>query len=270
MDPDMNLDSHTPTRGNSQLLAFNGAAIRDRGEMLSLTDMWKAGGEDPSKKPADWARKEGSDFIEHIAVVLNMPMEHILRASRGRTGATFAHWQIALAYAKYLSPDFHMWCNTVVRERMEGKAPATGMAITDISADVRKVLGGIVKSVVHSEIEAAIPALIEKHMAADARVAALEYVSVRELLNEAKALTKKRNGLNRRIGSAMRALALVTNPPAALRRCPHSGVWLYPRGFAAKFMALTGNAWVLAHNDRVTGQGALRLVRRPDGEGAPA
>jgi hypothetical protein len=31
-----------------------------------------------------------------------------------------AHWQIALAYAKYQSPEFHMWCNEVVRAHMEG------------------------------------------------------------------------------------------------------------------------------------------------------
>lgn len=265
----MSIHVNTASMSNSQLLAFNGNAIRDRGDMLSLTDMWKAGGSDPAKAPAQWQRlAQAEEFIEHVGLIVGNSHNNLIETGKRR--GTFAHWQIALAYAKYLSPEFHMWCNTVVRERMEGKPPAASTAITEMSADMRKVLGGIVKSVVHSEIEAAIPALIEKHMAADARVAALEYVSVRELLNEAKALTKKRNGLNRRIGSAMRALALVTNPPAALRRCPHSGVWLYPRGFAAKFMALTGNAWVLAHNDRVTGQGALRLVRRPDGEGAPA
>ncbi len=49
----------------------------------------------------------------------NMPVGHIISAGRGRTGSTFAHWQIGLAYAKYLSPEFHMWCNTVVRRHME-------------------------------------------------------------------------------------------------------------------------------------------------------
>jgi hypothetical protein len=29
----------------------------------------------------------------------------------GRTGGTFAHPVIGLAYAKYLSPEFHIWCN---------------------------------------------------------------------------------------------------------------------------------------------------------------
>ena len=43
-----------------------------------------------------------------------------------------AHWQIGIAYAKYLSPEFHVWCNTVVRDRMEGKlVPAGTVALTE-------------------------------------------------------------------------------------------------------------------------------------------
>src|SRR3712207_2355569 len=35
---------------------------------------------------------------------------------------TWAHWQLALSYARYLSPAFHLWCNTVVRAAMERRA----------------------------------------------------------------------------------------------------------------------------------------------------
>lgn len=41
---------------------------------------------------------------------------------KGKTQGTFAHWQLALAYAKYLSPEFHMWANQVVKERFEEMA----------------------------------------------------------------------------------------------------------------------------------------------------
>ena len=37
----------------------------------------------------------------------------------GRYGSTYAHWQIALAYAKYLDPELHIWCNEVVVDRFE-------------------------------------------------------------------------------------------------------------------------------------------------------
>lgn len=91
--------------------------IRDRNEMLSLTDMWKAHGGDLARQPSNWlASAEAKNFIE----VLNPGNSGII-TKRGKNGGTYAHWQIAMAYAKYLSPEFHMWCNEVVRERMEGR-----------------------------------------------------------------------------------------------------------------------------------------------------
>lgn len=48
-----------------------------------------------------------------MAATLNVPKRDIYQAGRGRGGGTFAHWQIALAYAKYLSPRLHMQVNEV-------------------------------------------------------------------------------------------------------------------------------------------------------------
>jgi hypothetical protein len=101
-------------------LVYNGTAIREREEMMSLTDMWRAAGSPDEKRPAQWARYQGAEFIAFLADALNMRSEHISITRRGRGGGTYAHWQVALAYAKYLSSEFHVWCNTVVREHMEG------------------------------------------------------------------------------------------------------------------------------------------------------
>lgn len=109
-------------------LVYNGVAIRDRDEMLSLTDMWKAAGGDDSRKPSEWLRQEATKrFVEFLGDSIGVPevgKNHfgLVSVSRGGVtrGETFAHWQIGLAYAKYLSPDFHMWCNEVVRAHMEG------------------------------------------------------------------------------------------------------------------------------------------------------
>jgi hypothetical protein len=56
----------------------------------------------------------------------------------------------------------------------------------------------------------------------------------------------------------------------ALRKCPHSNVWLYPRSFALEYMASRGNALVRDHNDATKGQGVLRLVRKPKPEDGAA
>ena len=127
-------------------LIYNGTAIRDKAEMLSLTDMWKAAGSDGSRQPSNWtASADGVRFIEYAADILNPGNSgnDLVKSVRGgRHPGTWAHWQIALAYAKYLSPEFHMWCNSVVRAHMEGVKPIqAGLSDADRSA-----IGGIVKS----------------------------------------------------------------------------------------------------------------------------
>ncbi|NFV80030.1 KilA-N domain-containing protein [Magnetospirillum aberrantis] len=127
-------------------LIYNGTAIRDRGEMLNLTDMWKAAGADPSRQPAEWLRSADAErFIEFLAESLNMgnsqdgENQGLTKVTRGGNDPrTEAHWQIGMAYAKYLSPEFHMWCNSVVRAHMEGQTIAGVHAIKATLAKVQQ------------------------------------------------------------------------------------------------------------------------------------
>lgn len=129
-----NLDAFSGNRVSP--LSYNGVIIQDQGEMLSLTDMWKAAREKAksdgkdiaeleSRRPYEYLRsKAGRIFIDHMLLVTGNSRNGLIVTDNGGStagGNTFAHWQIALAYAKYLSPEFHMWCNQVVRERMEGR-----------------------------------------------------------------------------------------------------------------------------------------------------
>lgn len=117
---------------------------------VKITDMWKAAGSEDSKRPANWARKEGAPFIEAVSLSLDMPVGHIYKTKRGGRGVggeTFANWQIGLAYAKYLNHEFHMWCNAVVRSHMEGRAVATAHNLTDYDKQIigKKLLQSIVR-----------------------------------------------------------------------------------------------------------------------------
>ena len=101
----------------------------------------------------------------------------------------------------------------------------------------------------------------------DARVAALEYVSVRELLNEARAVQRRRGGLNRKIGHELQNGVLLAGGSKPCRRCPHSGVWLYQRDFATRYMKERGNSLVAEHNARQLGQGVLAFTPAPPNGG---
>jgi hypothetical protein len=104
-----------------QELIYNGQAIHTKdADMLSLTDMWRAADCPIGKEPWRWvATDAASQFIDYIAENLNLARSEVWKAGRGKGGQTFAHWQIGFAYAKYVSHEFHAWCNDVVRQHME-------------------------------------------------------------------------------------------------------------------------------------------------------
>lgn len=85
--------------------------------LVSLTDLFKAaqaaGWAEGKSSPRDWQRRDGDQFIDFVASQLNVARGHVYAATKGKGGGTFAHWQIALAYAKYLSPELHMQVNEV-------------------------------------------------------------------------------------------------------------------------------------------------------------
>jgi hypothetical protein len=118
--------------------SFNNVVLRDEGEFLCLTDMWRAAGAADAKRPSDWLALPGTrDFAEY----LNAEKSGIdlVRTQRGGTDpGTWAHWQLGMAYAKYLSPAFHAWCNEVVRKVMRGGgdsgAPPAAALVEIVSA----------------------------------------------------------------------------------------------------------------------------------------
>ncbi|UXN74530.1 KilA-N domain-containing protein [Devosia sp. A8/3-2] len=123
-------------------LSYHGVLISDRGENLSLTDMWRAAGSPPNQEPFNWARFDGRAFIEAVAVTHNLSDTQVMTTKRGKGGSTMAHWQVGLAYAKYLSHDFHMWANRAVREKMEGKAFER---LHGLTRGDKFAIGGIIK-----------------------------------------------------------------------------------------------------------------------------
>lgn len=133
-----------------------------------------------------------------------------------------------------------------------------------LSGENRKIIGGIVKSVIHKEVSDLLPAMVEAAIAADPRRAALNYVSVRQLLEEAKALQKGRDRVNRKIGFELSERA--RKEGVVCLKCPNSGVWLYPRMFAGFYMAERGKSLVADHNDNVSGQGVIKFPtpKRPE------
>ena len=87
--------------------------------LYSLTDLWKKAGEVKDKAPSQWTRNKTSrEFIDYISKSAKMhsPIKTIYNDGRNEV---FAHWQIVLAYAKFISHEFHAEVNQVFKERQE-------------------------------------------------------------------------------------------------------------------------------------------------------
>lgn len=143
------------------------------------------------------------------------------------------------------------------RGQLEGPA-----GLTD--AEGRKVIGGIVKAVVHKEIAEAIPGLVDRlvedRLQIDPRIAALAYVSANEILDqEWRVPPKGRRSIQRKVLNRLKdycATGAMQGTKAA-----YSGTWIFPRADAIAFVKASCGEMILDHIDRIGRQGVLQLVR---------
>lgn len=107
-------------------LTIGSHGVRRDGDMWCLTDMWRAAGGPRTHRPVDYLRTaEFKTFAEFIAVSADVSISHVAKTRRigGSTpgGESWAHWQLAMAYAKWISHEFHARVNEVYRAFMAGQ-----------------------------------------------------------------------------------------------------------------------------------------------------
>jgi hypothetical protein len=118
--PDLGLEEEVLTMNTPVPATINGVEICFDGELVNLTSLWKAAGGVERNKPVKWLTNEGAkDFISSLAKEFKSQESDLLKITKGRYGGTFGHWQIALAYAKYLSPEFHIAANKIIKRYIE-------------------------------------------------------------------------------------------------------------------------------------------------------
>lgn len=98
-------------------------SIRLSDNMISLTDMWKAQGSPDARRPNDWlALPETKKLLPVLASEVNAEISGIYETRKGKGGGTIGLPKLAIAYAEYLSPEFHSWALGALVERIEEDA----------------------------------------------------------------------------------------------------------------------------------------------------
>jgi hypothetical protein len=85
-------------------------------KMWNLNAMHQAAGSERSKEPSRWLTQvQTQEFLkaltEEETTLDNGSISVLIETREGRSGGTWAHWQIAAAYAHYLNPRFYIQWN---------------------------------------------------------------------------------------------------------------------------------------------------------------
>jgi phage antirepressor YoqD-like protein len=92
--------------------------------MINATQMAKSFG----KLPADWLKtSQTKDFIATYSDMKKIISADLVRVTKGGSGeqGTWMHEDVALEFARWLSPAFAIWCNDRIKELMKFGMTAT-------------------------------------------------------------------------------------------------------------------------------------------------
>jgi len=87
--------------------------------MISLNSVYEMVDASKNQSPYEWSRLPSTIKLIKSMAKDNTGKSRIIKSKRGKGGGTLAHWQLALTYAKYLSPELHIAVNDVFKERLE-------------------------------------------------------------------------------------------------------------------------------------------------------
>ncbi|MDD7437876.1 MAG: KilA-N domain-containing protein [Bacteroidales bacterium] len=97
--------------------------------MINATQMAKAFG----KQPIYWLRNDSTkEFLKTYSVLQNCSTEELVQVKQGGADqGTWMHEDIALEFARWLSPMFAIWCNNRIKELL--LHGTTSLPLTDIA-----------------------------------------------------------------------------------------------------------------------------------------
>ena len=99
-------------------LLLNNITIDQIDDKFSLTDVWKAAGSPPNKKPYRWLRIESAcEMVNYF----NMAGESPLKTVKGKYGGTYGTKPLVYDYAAYLDVEFKLMVYKVFDDYIAGK-----------------------------------------------------------------------------------------------------------------------------------------------------
>ena len=119
----------------NQIFQYHGNPISfHKGDnlMVNATQMAKPF----NKSPKDFLKTEQSKrFIEALSEVKKILSSDLVKVTYGNNGGTWMHEDVALEFARWLSPAFAIWCNDRIKELLMKGTVSTGATQTDYTCN---------------------------------------------------------------------------------------------------------------------------------------
>ncbi len=120
----------------NKIFQYNGNNITFQSEngdtMVNATQMAKPFG----KSPNHWLRNNSSkEFINQLGALRNRNPSDLVCITNGDNGNTWLHEDVALEFARWLSPKFAIWCNDRIKELFKYGFSATENTLERIQAN---------------------------------------------------------------------------------------------------------------------------------------
>lgn len=138
-----NRSKHKTNMNNIQIFSYNDNPVSFQtggSEMLiNATQMAKSFG----KQPSDWTRtKQSKEFLSTLSAVRGICGTDLIRIEQGgnSTQGTWFHKDIAMEFARWLSPAFSIWCNDRIFELLRFGITATPEVLLKAASDPQFVL----------------------------------------------------------------------------------------------------------------------------------
>lgn len=104
----------------NQIFQYNGSPITfQKGDnvMVNATQMAKSFG----KEPKFWLMNQSTtDYLNELSKVRNLTLTDLVQVTKGGNNpGTWMHEDVALEFARWLSPAFAIWCNDRIKELVQ-------------------------------------------------------------------------------------------------------------------------------------------------------
>lgn len=107
--------------------------------MVNATEMAKTF----CKQPSDWTKtKSSQEFIESLSAVRNILRTDLMKVIQGgNMQGTWMHEDVAMEFARWLSPTFAIWCNDRIKELLKYGMTATQLTLEAMVNNPDLVIG---------------------------------------------------------------------------------------------------------------------------------